>query len=57
MSEKTSPKLKSGGEDIPRELRTGKQVVDDEKSDSILYKGVPKVESLSQVTGLITDDV
>jgi hypothetical protein len=51
MREKVGPKLRSGAVEIPRDLRSGKQSIESENSESSLYKEMPKIEAMSQVTG------
>ncbi|XP_035702304.1 xanthine dehydrogenase/oxidase isoform X3 [Folsomia candida] len=51
MSGKASQHIKSGGSDIPRSISKGTQVFEADKSDSRLYKAMPKYEGAWQASG------
>lgn len=53
IGDKASDTLRSGGLEIPRGISKGIQVYDKEKSDSPLYKAVPKLEAAWQASGAI----
>ncbi|XP_021958024.1 xanthine dehydrogenase [Folsomia candida] len=48
---KASQHIKSGGPDIPRSISKGTQVFESDKSDSRLYKAMPKYEGAWQASG------
>jgi hypothetical protein len=51
LGSKVDRSKKSGATDIPRGISTGKQVFDSDKTDSSLYKEIPKIEAKWQASG------
>lgn len=51
MNEKVNQNLKSGINEIVRHISKGKQILNEDKSDSSLYKEIPKIEGGWQASG------